>query len=70
MEIVWLLGTILVIGGATFLFLKFFDKPRSKKHRRKHIRTKSSNFAVIDDGEAHIAPHDRDHPVGDHGCDE
>ena len=70
MEIVWLLGTILIVGGATFLFLNFFDKSYPKKHKRKHIRTQGSSFAVTDDGGAHITTTDSGHPVDEHGCDE
>ena len=70
MEIVWLLGTILIIGGVTFLFLRFFDKSHPKKSKRKRIRTQGSNFAVIDDGGAHIATSDSGHHAGEHGCGE
>jgi hypothetical protein len=70
MEIVWLLGTIIIVGGATFLFLNFFDKPHSKKYKRKHIRTQGSSSAVTDDGGAHIETADSGHPAGEHGCDE
>ena len=70
MEIVWLLGTIIIVGGATFLVLRYFDKSHPKKHKRKHIRTQGSRSTVIDDGGAHIATTKSDHPAGEHGYDE
>jgi hypothetical protein len=54
MGVIGLSGTVVVIGGATFLFLRLINISNTKKHKRKHIWVQGSNFVVIDDGGAHL----------------